>query len=126
MIRERAFTLIELLVVMAILATLLTLALPRYFGSVERSKETTLKSSLAVMRDAIDKHYADTGRYPDGLDDLVSKRYIRALPVDPITESAKTWVVVAPPDQSGAKGGVYDVKSGAEGKGSDGTEYVDW
>lgn len=124
--RRRGFTLIELLVVMAILATLLTLALPRYFGSVERSKETTLKSSLAVMRDAIDKHYADTGKYPEALDELVSKRYLRAMPVDPITESATTWVTVAPPDTAAAKGGVYDVKSGAEGKGTDGTAYVDW
>ena len=93
--RCRAFTLIELMVVMAIIATLLTIALPRYFGSVERSKEATLKQSLAVMRDAIDKFYGDTGRYPDALEELVTKRYIRSLPVDPITESATTWVTVA-------------------------------
>jgi general secretion pathway protein G len=122
--RSRAFTLIELLVVMAIIATLLTIALPRYFGSVERSKEATLKQSLAVMRDAIDKHYADTGRYPDALEELVSKKYIRALPVDPVTESATTWIVV-PPAAEGAKGAVYDVKSGAPGKASDGTAYGD-
>ena len=119
----RAFTLIELLVVMAIIATLLTIALPRYFGSVERSKEATLRQSLAVMRDAIDKHYADTGRYPETLEELVSKKYVRALPVDPVTESATTWVTVAPPE--GAKGGVYDVKSGAPGKASDGTAFAD-
>jgi general secretion pathway protein G len=119
----RGFTLIELLVVMAIIATLLTIALPRYFGSVERSKEATLKQSLAVMRDAIDKHYADTGRYPDALEDLVAKKYIRAMPVDPVTESATTWVVVPPAE--GTKGGVYDVKSGAPGKSSDGTAFAD-
>lgn len=119
--RARAFTLIELLVVMAILATLLTLALPRYFGSVERARETTLKTSLAVMREAIDKHYADNGRYPESLEDLVRKRYIRALPVDPVTESAATWITVPPPD--GEKGGVYDVRSGAEGKTASGTPF---
>jgi general secretion pathway protein G len=121
--RGRAFTLIELLVVMAIIATLLTIALPRYFGSVERSKEATLKQSLAVMRDAIDKHYADTGRYPDALEELVEKKYIRALPVDPVTESATTWVVVPPAE--GIKGSVYDVKSGAPGKTADGTAFGD-
>lgn len=108
---------------MAIIATLLTIAVPRYFGSVERSKEATLKQSLAVMRDAIDKHYADTGRYPDAIEELVSKKYIRALPVDPITASATTWVTIAPPE--GVKGGVYDIRSGAPGKASDGTAFAD-
>lgn len=121
--RGRGFTLIELLVVMAIVATLLTIALPRYFGSVERAKETTLKQSLAVMRDAIDKHYSDTGRYPDTLEELVARKYVRSLPVDPVTESAATWIVVPPAD--GAKGGVYDVKSGAPGKSADGTPFSD-
>jgi general secretion pathway protein G len=119
---RRGFTLIELLVVMAIIAVLLTIALPRYFGSVERSKETTLKQSLIVMREAIDKYYADTGRYPEALTDLVEKRYIRALPVDPITETSESWVLVAPPEGS-AKGNVYDVKSGAKGKTRDGVEF---
>jgi general secretion pathway protein G len=123
MVKRRAFTLIELLVVMAIVATLLTIALPRYFGSVERSKEVTLKQSLAVMRDAIDKFHADAGRYPERLEDLVDKRYIRAVPVDPITGSTATWVVVPPPE-SPAKGAVYDVRSGAEGRTADGAEFA--
>lgn len=121
---RRGFTLIELLVVMAVIAMLLTIALPRYFGSVERSKEVTLKQSLNVMRDAIDKFYADNGRYPDSLGDLVDKRYIRAVPVDPITESTDTWTVVAPPEGA-AKGSVYDVKSGAPGKTHDGVEFAE-
>jgi len=117
----RAFTLIELLIVMAIIATLLTLVLPRYFGSVDRSKEVVLKQSLATVRDAIDKHYGDTGRYPDSLQDLVDKRYLRTLPVDPVTESAATWQLVPPADAT--KGGVYDVRSGAAGTASDGKPY---
>ena len=118
------FTLVELLVVMAIIATLLTLAVPRYFGSVEKSKEAVLKQNLATLRDSLDKYYGDTGRYPDSLDDLVTKKYIRSIPLDPLTESASTWVLIPPVDP--AKGAVYDVKSGAQGKAIDGTAYGDW
>jgi general secretion pathway protein G len=118
------FTLVELLVVMAIIATLLTLAVPRYFGSIEKSKEAVLKQNLATLRDSLDKYYGDTGRYPDSLDDLVTKKYLRNIPLDPLTESASTWVLVPPVDPG--KGAVYDVKSGAQGKASDGTAYGDW
>lgn len=118
------FTLIELLVVMSIIATLLTIALPRYFGSVDHSKEVALKQSLSVMRDAIDKFYGDTGAYPETLDDLVVKKYLRAVPVDPITDNSTTWQETPPPD--GKLTGVYDVKSGASGTSRDGTAYQDW
>lgn len=118
------FTLIELLVVMAIIATLLSIAVPRYFHSMERSKEAVLRQDLATMRDALDKYYGDTGKYPDALDDLVAKKYLRSIPVDPITDSAATWVVV-PPEEAG-KGAVYDVRSGAEGNASDGSAYASW
>ena len=74
------------------------------------------------MRDAIDKHHADTGRYPDALEELVSKRYIRALPVDPITESATTWVVVPPPNGT-ARAASTTCSSGAPGKAGDGTDF---
>ncbi len=121
-VRRSGFTLIELIVVMAIIATLLTIALPRYFGSVERSKEVTLRQSLNVMREAIDKFNADNGRYPEKLEDLVAKRYIRAIPVDPITESAETWVIVPVPDTV-AQGAVYDVRSGAKGNATDGKPF---
>lgn len=126
----RGFTLIELLVVLAIIATLLTIAVPRYFGSLENSKETTLKQSLAVMRDAIDKHMGDTGRYPASLEELVSKRYLRAVPVDPITERSDTWQAVtatdAAPVTGVTMGGMRDVHSGATGNGRDGTPYASW
>ena len=118
------FTLIELLVVMAIIAVLLTLAVPRYFGSLDRSKEAVLREDLFQLRDAIGKYYGDKGKYPESLEALATEKYLRRVPVDPITESAATWVVVAPEDPQ--KGGVYDVKSGAQGKSSDGSSFSDW
>lgn len=121
---DGGFTLIELLVVMAIIATLLTLAVPRYFGSVERSKEAVLKQDLATLRETIDKFYGDTGRYPDTLETLVTKKYLRAVPVDPFTESTATWILVPPQDPK--NGLVYDVRSGAQGAAQDGTSYADW
>ena len=122
--RRSGFTLIELLVVLAIIATLLTLTLPRYFTSVERSKETVLRENLNVTRDAIGKYYSDKGKYPESLETLAQEKYLRRVPLDPITESATTWVVVPPDDAQ--KGGVYDIKSGAQGKASDGTLYSEW
>lgn len=122
--RVSGFTLIELLVVLAIIATLLAIAAPRYFRSVDHSKEVALKQSLAVMRDAIDKFHGDQGVYPESLEVLVEKRYLRSIPVDPITESATTWQITAPAEQN--KGKVYDVKSGAEGRAANGTAYKEW
>lgn len=123
--KGRGFTLIELMVVMAIIATLLSIAVPRYFNHAERARETALKQTLAVTRDAIDKFHADTGKYPGTLDDLVIRRYLRKLPEDPITGRSDTWVLIAPPPKSDA-GLVYDLKSGAEGKSADGTAFSDW
>jgi len=123
-VRRRGFTLIELLVVMAIIAILLTLAVPRYFGSLDRSKEAVLKEDLFQLRDAIGKYYGDKGKYPESLEALATEKYLRKVPVDPITESATTWVVVAPEDPQ--KGAVYDVKSGAQGKASDGSVFAEW
>jgi len=122
--RRAGFTLIELLVVMAIVATLLTLALPRYFGSLDRSKEAVLKENLFQMREAISRYYADKGKYPESLDGLAAEKYLRKVPLDPITESTATWQLVQPEDPQ--KGGVYDVKSGAPGKATDGTEFASW
>lgn len=122
--RAHGFTLIELLTVMTIIAVLLTIAVPRYFNSIDRSKEVTLRQDLNIMRDAIDKFQGDTGALPETLDDLVTKKYLRAIPVDPITESAATWQIVPPADPK--KTGVQDVKSGAPGKALDGSNFQDW
>ena len=121
---SRAFTLVEILVVLAILAFLLSVAVPRYFGSLDRSKETVLKDNLFQVRESLDHFYADTGKYPDKIEDLVTRHYLRAAPVDPVTGSATTWVVVPPRELD--KGGVFDIKSGATGNGKDGTAYKDW
>ena len=121
---RRGFTLIELLVVLAVVATLLTLAVPRYFGSIDKSKEAVLKENLNQMREAISRYYADKGKYPESLDNLASDKYLRSVPLDPITESRGTWLVLRPEDPQ--KGGVYDVKSGAAGKAIDGSEFSTW
>lgn len=121
----RGFTLVELIVVMAIIALLVSIAAPRYFQHIDRSKETVLRQNLQVMRDAIDKYHGDKGQYPASLEDLATARYIRSVPVDPITEKSDTWVIVPPKDRE-VKGDVYDVKSGAPGQGKDGTDYASW
>jgi len=120
--RPRAgFTLIELLVVLAIISLLLTVALPRYFGSVEKSKEVVLKENLQVLRSGIDKFYADKGEYPPALADLVTHHYFRKVPVDPVTESATTWQLITSLDSD--KPGVADVRSGAKGKTREGVPF---
>jgi general secretion pathway protein G len=111
--RQSAFTMIEMLIVMAIIALLLTLSLPKYFQGVDRSKEAVLMENLRSTRDVIDKFYSDNGRYPEALSELVEKKYLRALPVDPVTGSTLTWIVIPP--EPPYKGQVYDIKSGARG-----------
>jgi type II secretion system protein G len=118
---RRGFTLIEMLVVMAIIALLLTIAVPRYFGSLDKSKEVTLKENLQVLRVTLDKFYADKGRYPDTLDQLVEEKYLRSVPIDPFTESSRSWITVAS-TQLDTKG-IVDVKSGAIGQTKDGKSY---
>ena len=124
MVNRRGFTLIELLVVLAVVATLLSIAVPRYYSSIDRSKEAVLKENLYQVRDAIGKYYADKGKYPESLTALATDKYLRKLPLDPITDSDTTWIVVPPEDPQ--KGGVFDVRSGAQGKGLDGTEFSSW
>jgi general secretion pathway protein G len=121
---RKGFTLIELLVVLGIIALLLTLAIPRYFPTVDGAKETILADNLRNMRDVLDQYYADRGRYPDSLEQLVEKKYLRNLPVDPITESTTTWILVPPEDAS--KGAIYSIRSGAPGTGRNGKPYSEW
>jgi general secretion pathway protein G len=107
---RHGFTMIELIVVMTVIGLLLSLAMPRYFQALERGKRQIQQQDLALMREAIDKYYGDNARYPDQIDDLVTRRYLRAIPIDPLTEKID-WVVVPPPDAG--KGNVFDVRSAA-------------
>ncbi len=123
--QNHGFTLVELLVVLSILALLLSLATPRYFKNMERAKEATLKQDLNTMRDGIDKFYADNGKYPNDLEELVDCHYFNKLPVDSITDSTATWVLIAP--EPPLDGNVFDVQSvatGATGAAKDGTNYT--
>jgi general secretion pathway protein G len=122
--RKVGFTLIELLVVLAIVALLLTLAVPRYFPSVDSAKETILADNLRNTRAVIDQFYSDTGGYPESLEQLVEKKYLRNLPIDPITGTSDTWIVVPPEDAS--RGAVYSIRSGAPGNDRGGRPYQDW
>ncbi len=122
--RRAGFTLIELLVVLGIVALLLTLAVPRFFPSIDSAKETILADNLRNTRTVIEQYYSDTGRYPDSLDQLVEKKYLRQLPLDPIAESSTSWIVLPP--EEGARGAVAGVKSGAPGNDRNGKPYLDW
>jgi general secretion pathway protein G len=122
--RGSGFTLIEMMVVMVVIGTLLTIAVPRYLRSLERSKEAVLKQDLAALRESIDKFYGDTGKFPETLAILVEKRYLRSIPVDPIAKSADKWVVILAEDPEDT--GVKDVHSGAEGAGQNGVPYALW
>lgn len=121
---SKGFTLVELLVVLAIIASLLTVAVPRYFNSVDHSKEVALLQDLQIMRDAIDKFYGDQGRYPSTLDELVKRGYLRGIPEDPITNSKTSWRTLLPPTPGEI--GIYDVKSSAPGTAKDGSRYDQW
>ena len=118
------FTLIELLIVMAIIGTLLSIAVPRYFRTLERARETVLKQDLSILREAIDKHYADLNEYPDTLPALVEKRYVRSVPIDPFTKLADTWTLIPSDDPDHA--GIRDIHSGAADSAADGTAVASW
>lgn len=127
------FTLVELIIVIALIGILATMVIPNLRQTPTRAKEAVLKADLHTFRDVIDQFFADRGHYPEELQDLVEKGYLRALPVDPFTGSSTTWIAVYS-DQAGqeddisgrGRRGIYDVKSGASGQGSDGRAYYEW
>ncbi len=123
--KRRGFTLIELLVVMAVVSVLLSIVVPRYMHKVDIAKEAALKENLTALRIALDQHYADKGGYPENLQDLVSRRYLRALPMDPVTERRDSWVASVREEEGGKKV-IHDVHSGATGNALDGTSFKSW
>lgn len=124
MMVKRGFTLIEVLVVMTLVALLVTIALPRYFTGLQRSKEAVLKEDLRVIRQAIEDFHIDKNQLPESLAQLVEQRYIKFIPVDPITERADTWVSQL--NYSASYPQLYDVRSGADGSGLNGVAYQEW
>jgi general secretion pathway protein G len=135
--RERGFTLMELIIVIAIVGILATIAMPAMKDMPRRANEAVLKTNLRTLRDVIDQHYGDKGKYPTSLETLVETGYLRKIPIDPITKSSETWVAVyeeLDPDNPPAETetsedgqpGIIDVHSGAPGNSLDGTPYSEW
>lgn len=122
--RPRGFTLIELLVVLAVLAVLASMVVPRYLDRVDEAREVVLKQNLIGLRTAIDQYFRDKGKYPETLEALAKERYIRAVPIDPITSRVDTWITIAPKGDGDKP--VFDVRSGASGQGKDGSTYATW
>ena len=114
---------VELLLVLFVVALLASLVAPVMTGSIQRARESALKEDLYALRKAVDDFYADTGRYPESLVQLADKRYIRKVPVDPMTERVNSWVEIR---GEGQNAGIIDVRSGSEEKSPDGVAYKDW
>ena len=124
---RRGFTLIEMLLVLLLLALIATLVTPVVTGGIQRARESTLRTDLYALRKAIDDYYADTGAYPPELEELVTKRYLRRIPPDPLTESRDTWILVRAEEDKAAKGGgILDVRSGSPEQARDGSHFKDW
>lgn len=121
------FTLLELMIVVTIIGILATVSQPLFRGAVLQAREAALRENLYVLRDAIDKYYADNDKYPESLTDLVEKRYVRRIPKDPMTGSTETWQPILYTDEKSSQpAGIMDVRSGSDGVGSDGQKYSDW
>lgn len=121
---QKGFTLIEMMIVLAIMSILATIATPNMQRYIVRAREASLRETLFVFRDVIDQHYSDQGKYPGSLQELVKMKYIRSIPIDPITGSSSTWIITPPEGEE--KGGVYDVHSGSDRVSLDGEPYNEW
>lgn len=119
---EKGFTLVELMIVVSIMGILATIAAPSYQSSLIRAKETVLRQDLFTLRELLDHHRADQGKYPPSLDGLVSAGYLRAIPKDPFTNSSRSWQEINEPTE----GGIFDVYSGSDLVGINGTPYNKW
>ena len=126
MLRQRCgYTLIEVLIVLSIISLMVALAVPRYVERLEDAREAALRENLKVVRTAIDRFHADLGRYPESLRELVDRRYLREVPIDPLTDKADTWIELAASEQEPGASGMGDVQSGAEGQTRKGQRYAE-
>ena len=123
---RRGFTFVEVLIVVTIIGILSTIALPSFQLAVTKAKEAALKENLFILRDVIDQYYADQERYPPTLVELVEKRYLRRVPVDPITGRDGSWAFAYATDEQGQENGIVDVRSGSEQVGLTGVPYKEW
>ena len=121
---QQGYTLIEMMIVISIISILATMALPSFQKQLVRAKETNLRRSLFIMRDTIDQYFADHGRYPGSLQDLETEKYVRQIPMDPLTGQTSTWITIPP--EGFAEGNIYDVHSGSNKVSLDGTPYNEW
>ena len=122
---RRGFTLVEVMVVLAIVLTVISIAVPMYTTSMVRAKESVLKSNLFTLRSVIDHYTYDKEKPPQALEDLVAEGYLRQVPVDPFTQSSDSWEVITDVGPSG-ESGVFDVRSGSDRTGLDGSPYNEW
>ena len=127
LLRRRAgFTLVEIMIVMAIIVTILGIAIPFYQASLVRAKESVLRSNLFTMRSVIDQYTYDKERPPQSLQELVDEGYLREVPIDPFTESRDTWQTVVDSSTPGGESGMWDVKSGSNRTSLEGSAYNEW
>jgi general secretion pathway protein G len=126
---EGGFTLMELIIVMAIIAILVSISVPIYANMIRRAKEAVLREDLHTLRTAIDSYTVDKEKAPESLDDLVQAGYLKAIPVDPMTQSSETWITGESDtmtDIDETQSGMNDVHSGAQNISSEGTTYNTW
>ncbi|MEM6457094.1 MAG: prepilin-type N-terminal cleavage/methylation domain-containing protein [Acidobacteriota bacterium] len=130
------FSLLELIIVISIIGILATIALPNLIQMPRRADEAVLRTNLRTLRTVIDQHNSDKGFYPPSLETLVEDGYLRAMPIDPITESTEWGIEIeeTDPDAEPAETdvseeggpGIIDVYSLSEDVGLDGTAYAEW